>query len=443
MEQTQKKSIGFGFFGWMLLIFQAGAFFTQVVFTNYPMNILAEFYGGGTFVPMIFTIGTFIAIILQLILSRFVGKIKNMKNLTLIFGAISLLMGCVIAFYPVPFGISAVWVAAYFVESVCVNMYCTFTCSILVGQWFPRRKGTIMGIATLLFPIGNGLISIFAANVFKTGAPTPASAFLPFLIACIITWVIGLIFVKDYPEQCGAYRDNDKSFTPEIARKMMEEEIENKKSTVWTTGHTFMSRDFWFISVTCGLLLMFAVGMMTQTATIVAQFETLNYGMVMMLIMIFGIVGSYGLGIIDTKIGTKKAIAIAVIMMILSGIFGTIQHPACLIIALILLAMFMGASSNFTVSAAAQYWRREDFSSVFACLNPVANIFNAITPSVIAFLLFSSPIGYRMCFIVTAIAGVVGLILILLFSAKHVKATDDKFRSQAGKPLDDALVGRK
>ena len=46
MEQTQKQRLGFGFFGWMLMIFQGGAFFTQVVFTNYPMNILADFYGG-------------------------------------------------------------------------------------------------------------------------------------------------------------------------------------------------------------------------------------------------------------------------------------------------------------------------------------------------------------------------------------------------------------
>lgn len=439
---SEKKSIGLGFFGWMLLIFQAGAFFTQVVFTNYPMNILADFYGGATFIPMVFTMGTFIAIILQLLLSRFVGKIRNMKNLTLGFGAVSLLMGCVITFYPVPFGFSAVWVAAYFIESVCVNMYCTFTCSILVGQWFPTRKGTIMGIATLMFPIGNGLISLFANEVFKSGAPTPATAFLPFLIVCTVTWVIGLIFVKDYPEQCGAYRDNDRSFSPEVAKQMMMEEIENKKTTVWTTGHTFANRDFWLISITCGVLLMFSVGMMTQTATIVSQFETLNYGMVMTLIMVFGIIGSYGLGVLDTKFGTKKAIAIAVIMMILSGVFGTINNQTCLIIALILLAIFMGASSNFTVSAAAQYWRREDFSSVFSCLNPIANIFNAIAPTVIAMLLYTT-VGYRLCFIVTAIVGVIALILILSFSSKHIKAVDDKYRKEAGKVLDDALVGRK
>ena len=79
---------------------------------------------------------------------------------------------------------------------------------------------------------------------------------------------------------------------------------------------------------------------------------------------------------------------------------------------------------------------------MFACLNPVANIFNAIAPTVIAFLLYTA-FGYRLCFVVTAVCGAVSLVLILLFSVKHVKEVDDKYRAAAGKPLDDELSGRK
>lgn len=46
-------------------------------------------------------------------------------------------------------------------------------------------------------------------------------------------------------------------------------------------------------------------------------------------------------------------------------------------------------------------------------------------------------------FTVIAVAGVVSVILMLLFSAAHVKEKDDEYRKAAGKPLDDALVGRK
>ena len=43
---NQKKTVNFGFRGWMLIIYQAIAFVTYQVFTNYPLNILADMYGG-------------------------------------------------------------------------------------------------------------------------------------------------------------------------------------------------------------------------------------------------------------------------------------------------------------------------------------------------------------------------------------------------------------
>ncbi|MBR1659962.1 MAG: hypothetical protein IJ705_06560, partial [Oscillospiraceae bacterium] len=97
---------------------------------------------------------------------------------------------------------------------------------------------------------------------------------------------------------------------------------------------------------------------------------------------------------------------------------------------------------NYTVSAAAQYWRREDFSSVFAVVNPVANVLASSGPAVVA-MLFHSSMGYRAIFIVTAVVAVLSIILTLMFSPAHVKAMDDRYRAAAGKPLDDALVGRK
>lgn len=48
-----------------------------------------------------------------------------------------------------------------------------------------------------------------------------------------------------------------------------------------------------------------------------------------------------------------------------------------------------------------------------------------------------------MVFTVSAIIGVICLVLILLFKPAHVKETDDKYRTAAGKELDDALAGRK
>ena len=232
--------------------------------------------------------------------------------------------------------------------------------------------------------------------------------------------------------------------TPEIANAMMKAEEENRKNTVWKTGHTFACPDYWLITIPMGLLLMFAVGMMTQTSAIITPvFGEDGYSVLMLVIAAAGIVGSYGFGLLDTKCGTKLAVTVSMIFMIISGILGVIPNcQATLVASLVILGMFMGASSNYTVSAAVQYWRIEDFPSVFSVINPIANLLNAVGPMVIANLIATS-LGTQAVFGVTGIAGIVGLILAILFKPSRVKAYDDKYRQAAGKPLDDALVGRK
>ncbi len=465
MEEA-KKVKGFGGRGWILIIVLFLGFFMFQTFTNYPVNILAEDFLGGThasgaqFVAMLMTVGTFCGIAFQLIISQFIGKIKSIKRIAMIFGIIALACAWMVAGFAQnfmnPVFLNA-WYVVYFIENFSVTIYALFFMSIIAGQWFPTRKGTIMGISTIAYPLCNGVIGLFANSVYKPfemGGYTPAifKSFLPFLIACTVGVILFLFLVTDYPEQVGAYRDNDRSFTPEKAKAMMEEEIENKRTTVWNVGHILRNRDFWCAAIACGMILMAAIAAMTQSSTIIGYFPNLNYTVIMLIIAVFGAIGSFLLGFLDTRTGTKRAIMITVILMVCSGVLGWIATLTgtgwLVVVSLILLAMFMGASSNFTVSISVQYWRREDFQGVFACVNPVSNVFNALAPTIATALLFGmahedgTP-NVPAVFIMIAIAGVVGIICMVIFSGKHVKEVDDKYREAAGKPLDDALVGRK
>lgn len=446
----EKKRIGFGTRGWVLIVVLFTGFMSFQVFSNYPLNILGDFYGGAQKIAMLYTIATLVAIVMQIVMSVFIGKIKSVKRLVALFGTIAMI--CAVAIVLVPFTYLTIWYVFYFIVNVSINIYALFSLSIIAGQWFPRRKGTVMGVATIAYPVTNGVIGLFANTVFSQieQGVMPGLAiikgFIPFLVVAIGGFVLFLILIKDYPEQCGGYRDNDRSITPELAKAMMEEEIENKRTTVWTTKHIFMNRDFWFAAVTCGLILCASVGTMSMSSAIIAAFPALDYTVIMMVIAGFGIVGSWSLGVIDTAVGTKKSMLIAVALMVLSGLLGLIASKtgmaALLVISLVLVAAFMGASSNYTVSVAAQYWRREDFPGVFSCVNPISNILNALAPTIVAALI-ASRLYVSGVFLFVLVAGVVGIALMLLFSGKHVKTVDDKYRAEAGKPLDDALADRK
>ena len=452
----QKKSINIGFRGWMLVIYQFTAMLSYVVFNNYPMNALAGsgLYGGQQRVSTVSSVGIIIGIIIQIILAGKIGKIKSVKRLSIGMGIVTMILSFGLMVIP-PTSLT-LWTVCYFLCSIIILVWSTFTVGILIGQWFPRRKGTIMGIVTFAFPVGNALLSVFAGRVFSTmattGQPNVFGGFLPFFIVICLGLLIGAIFVSDYPEQVGCFRDNDRNMTPEIARKMMEEEIENKKTTVWTLGHTLKSPDFWLITVPMGLMLVGSVGAMTQTTSIIGSYgfgpDTPTFGLIMLANAAFACVGSFVLGLIDTKFGTKRAMMIAFCFMILAGILGMIPRFQTMVAGMMMLAIFMGASSNFTVSGSVQYWRREDFPTVFGVVNPVANLIQAIAPVTFAMLITSvggqaSQAGVSRAFTFILIIAIVSMIMMILFKPGRIKEYDDKYRKAAGKPLDDALVGRK
>jgi len=453
----QKKSIGFGFRGWMLILYQAIAYIAFQCFTQYPLNILADFYGGAQLVSGIYSTCAIIGIFIQIILVGLIAKMKSIKNFGLILGVVTL----VLAFLVMTMAPGPIWYAAYALINVISVLYATLALGLLVGQWFPTRKGTVMGIATLAFPIANGLLGPFAGSVFGAlgmaeamGMPAIPygfggaifNAFLPFFIVCVVGWIIGLIFIKDYPEQCGAYRDNDKSLTPEIANAIMMAEIENKKTSVWTYLNTIKCKEFWFGTLTVGFLLSCSIGLMSQTMTIVnVGIGEDKYNAVMASVCIFGCIGSYVIGLIDTKIGTRKAVIISAVLMVIAGLLGLLGNGTMLWLALVFVALFMGASSNFGVSLAAQYWRREDFGRVFALSSPIGSAISSASPVVIANLLFGATgyKGHAGAFTFVLICGILSVILMILYNPKSIKARDDKYREKAGKELDDALVGRK
>ena len=466
MNQNVK---GFGARGWILMIYQFLAYIAFVCFTNWPMNALGSYYdpvNGTQGVAKIYTMAAILGVVIQVIASPFIGKIKSIYRLSIVMGVISIAAS---------FGVmmatpGKLWNACYFVACLFVIIWSTFIIGILIGQWFPRRKGTVMGLVTIAFPVGNALMGIFLGEAIGMSmgmaaqgvpaevmiaaiAPIARKAYMPFFVLVVVGVILAILLLKDFPEMVGAYRDNDKNLTPEMAAAMTKFEVENRKTSVWGLGHTLACPDFWLIAIPMGFMLMGSVGMMTQTTNIFVSVgidpTSAKFDMVLMVNSVVAILGSWLLGIVDTKIGCRKSMIIAVISMIISGVIGATGTQIGVIAGMWILGIFMGASSNYTVSGSVQYWRIEDFPTVFGKVNPLANLMNNLAPVVIASLMFMNAAKTQgmpdtgPCFIFLLIAGVVSLIMLLLFKPARVKKFDDKYRAAAGKPLDDALVGRK
>ena len=440
----EKKSIGFGSRGTLLIVYQFLAFSMYCCINNFGQNIHAsvnQMFGWNyTSVSTIYTVVSIIAVVLQFTIGKKIANSGKVKMFSITFMSLSAVCAVGMATITSSEGLwLVIWGLAVFFSVVGA----TFMTSTIVGQWFPRRKGTVMGIATLAFPVINGIGLTIFGNMLGASQGNLLAAWMPWLILDVIGIVICAVFIKEYPEQCGAFPDNDRSMTAEAAKALMEQQAAAKKNSVWGFKNMMRTPGFWLITIPQGILLLGAVGAMTQVMVLIGQFgfvqDNSPTAIGAILLLVFAGVGCFGswlLGIIDTRFGTKVSILLSCIFMVLSAVLcfaGTVSNTAALfIVGFAFLQIFMGASSNFTVSSAAQYWRREDFPSAFSFINPLANLICAFGPMLIATIGFT--MGFHIAWVIIGILGVIALICTLAFKPAGILARDRQYRREAGLP---------
>jgi len=456
----QKKSIGFGTRGTLLMIYQFLAYIGATAFTNYPQNVMYQFYGGTKTMTLCNLFGTvFGYLVTYVIVAPRIGKIKNIKRVGLIMGLVSMVLSvfmCVI-----PPSMLTLWCINFVILFVATQQWGLFFVTLLIGNWFPRRKGTVMGIVTIAFPLVTGvLLNLFMLQFFSllgSGATLMKAIFVsfaPYWALSLIGMGICAIWLKDYPEQVGAYRDNDKSFTPEMAQQMMLAEIEAREKSVWKRTKIWSCLDWWLLAIPNSLLLYCAIAMMVQIVPVLMgyneQLKALavpgfvlmseGYSAVLFGLTIFASLGSWLLGVLDTKFGTRFAMALTAAFMLASGILGSIDNVGCVVAACWLLGIFMGAASNYNLSFVVRYWRQEDFQAVFSGAPPLGTFIGATFPYIVANI--AARFTYNGAFTFVGICAILAFVCLGLFNPRRLAKYDNKLRAEAGLPTDDLLERR-
>jgi sugar phosphate permease len=99
----------------------------------------------------------------------------------------------------------------------------------LAADWFPRRRGAFMGLATIGMTVASGFIPlIFSVLVPKYGI---TNTMLMHAALMVVIAVLILIFIKNNPEEVGAHPDNDKTVSREELMKEFKEMDEYRKNS--------------------------------------------------------------------------------------------------------------------------------------------------------------------------------------------------------------------
>ena len=409
----------FGRKGWKVAIYQVIWFFFMTGMTVDGLNIIvpqvAAYRGWNQDTVLSFStpasiIALFIVVVFGALAKKF-GLKRTMVVTMFAAGAATILYG------------NAPTLAVYFIALVLmVSLINAFACILglsICTNWFPTKKGVVMGFTTIGMNLASALISQILNLLTNWTNIAWAITIMGFVI--IFVGIMTAIFIKETPEQEGCYPDND----PKIAELIHKEEHffdEHEKNNVITYRQALKNPKVWIFGIAYGFFGLATVGIMSQ---LVGYFQavrgfTLQSALNMMTIAaIIGIAGSIIWGIIDQKIGTKKTSVIFGIWYGIGIVLLVIPSTVTMYIGIVMLGAGIGGNGNFPPSMAALVFGRRDFPICYSIMNTIVGVVRSCSFLMLA-LLRGMTSGYTVPYIVFAVIALVGGLMIIPVKVKGV-----------------------
>jgi len=340
----------FGAKGWWIVIFSALNWYFYGGLVNSSMNTvvpqLAERLGvnSGNLLSLSTPAG-----LVALVVCLFIGRLAAKRGLKLVNG-ILLILGAVAV---VAWG-NATSVTAYTISLIC--MVCLMNGVQLVGgnmsitNWFPKKKGIAIGWATMGLNISSA--SFVAILVALTGILGGIKYALWVIAGCLVVLaIINFLFFKNYPEEWGAYPDNNPDLQRNESRML---------NTGWTASKVLKQKETWLMGIGTGLYGTITIGFVS---TLIPSLMMKGYSqpqalMMMTIASVIGLAGSYACGWLDQKLGAQKSAILYGIFVVVGLIFYFLPGTVCTWVYLIMIGLSIGGSNNYPPSMTAQMFGR-------------------------------------------------------------------------------------
>ena len=411
--KTNKVGYNFGARGWGIVGYEAILLFFMTGLTVDGLNTIvpamAEFHGWDSALILSFsTPAGIIALILTMLWGKFIKAIGLKKTTVItIFAAAA---ACA------AYG-NSVSPAMYLISLICmvtlVNAIALICGMSIVTNWFPTKKGIVMGLTTIGMNLASALIN-WVLNFFMGMTGNIAGAMTCMGVVIAIVGVITIIFVHDTPEKAGCLPDND----PEVAAMIARDELGGEVSTL-SYGDVLKKPIVWALGIGYGFFGLATVGIMSQLVGffMVTRGMELTGALTMMTIAaVIGCVGSWAWGIIDQKFGTQMASFLFGIWYLV-GIIFLVMPGNLMYIGLFMLGCAIGGNGNFAPSMTGYVFGRKDFAVSFSVVNTIVGVVRSC--SFVALAVTSTMFGgFTVPYIIFGVLALIGGIIIRLLKLK-------------------------
>lgn len=356
--------------GWGIILYQALMFFLLIGFSIDGLNIVAPAFSesSGVDYPSVLSMATiagFIGIVVYIFAGRINVKIgpRLMSGICLIGAGLSyIFLGHTSTL--VTYCIALTLVTCF------INSAAYIAGNTLIAQWFPKKKGLANGFTTMGHNCGSAFyVPLVSAAIAAFGFANGLSLLA---IIAIVLGVIGLVFVRNTPQEAGMYPDN-------VSKEVYEREYfqgSAEDDGGWTVGKLLKTKEMWLCALIIGINQLVTTGVMSQLVvrnTGIGFTQEAAIGL-MTVCALIGVAGSYAFGAIDQKLGVKKAILIFLAWYCVALAVNCTDTVIGVYISVAMIGVAVGAAANFIVSLPASVFGRQGFTVVNSVFFPLMQI---------------------------------------------------------------------
>ena len=424
-EGNKKSIVKFGKYGWGTILYCLLMFWFYVGFVNDGSNITAPAVAAklGVLPGTIMNMNS-VAGIVGVFFFIIIGQINRIIGARLTSGIFTIIAGIGYICIGNARGVLSYTIAMCFVVGGIMSAG-YIAGGTLVAQWFPKKKGVVMGYTTM----GHNLASAFYVPIITwlvghfgvgRGVVIPAAA-------VIILGVFGFIFIRNTPQERNMNPDN---VSDEVYRtEYFVGQIDNEKA--WDVKGLLKTRELWLAAVTTGFFQICSVGVMSQLVirNVSLGFTQNQAISLMTVIACIGVVGSWLVGILDDKIGTKQTMIIFGIWYMIALLANASETKVGIYLSIFMIGMGIGGSANFTTSLPTSIFGRHEFDKVNSVIFPIQGLITALCFAVNGIVLNLTG-NLRSAYLVFAGVAAVDVLLVLLID-EHKYNKD--WQAEAGK----------
>lgn len=407
---TKKSKTGLGPRGWSIVL---GSFFLYMLGTGIVTDFLnitvpaiaAEHEGWSTAVMMTFsTVAGWVTLVVAFLVGSIIQKTGARKIMI-----ISMLCFTVAAFFMG--SVTQMWQYAVCVLVIAITdaTQSGMAMQTVIAAWFPKKKGIVMGWATLGLTFSTCcFLPLFTWLNQTLGI---ARAYNIIGLIALAVCIYNAIVIRNLPEEVGLAPDNDANYDAKAAQ----EEAAKTEAYMRTSPKLLKTKQVWQISCMLGCGMMVATGVLSQFVPRMASLGV-DQGVavsIMSLCCFIGFPFSPLWGYLDAKFGTKRVTSflmclylVGLILMILVGgnIVGT-----CVAICIFYAAL--GGINNMLTSYTTSVFGRYDFPSANKLMYP---IYNAVRCCAFAIVGISSALAggnYTVTYTLLAICQAIAIVV--------------------------------